>query len=349
MKRRIDEDDVIRLLSQAGRDVELDRSRILDIVEGRSESASAAAGPRAPRPARRPEPVRPAGSTPSQTRRRASRRLLAIPLAAAMAGGAFVAVHAAVAPQHDRIRVVGDPETSVARPPETTPAPTTAPRSASRLGPAKSITSAPAPVPTPAGSTAAGSAAAVEADAGVSVTVAPAGTGTAHELSLQHAQAWLLTNDVQEPVQPHAPEGDSSVGPAQGMGSGHSVANSPYNLSWDPTTTGSGSGTSQQWLVAPAEVRGVPAGLRIPVRARHTPATITLFTGTVRGSGQVQVQAFGRLVKASLPDCSQGPCPAIVTITLDPPQRRTGTAEVLIELNATGKDAGVGLAAVELS
>jgi hypothetical protein len=137
------------------------------------------------------------------------------------------------------------------------------------------------------------------------------------------------------------------------MGSGQSVSTGPFLLSWG-STAGASSGKSQRWLTVPEAVRGVPAGLRIPVRTLPASGTITLLTGTVKGNGKIKVEVPGSngpgaVLSQRLPECTgDTACPAVVTITLDKKHAGARSREMMIELSASGPGARVGLAAVEL-
>jgi hypothetical protein len=142
------------------------------------------------------------------------------------------------------------------------------------------------------------------------------------------------------------------LGPVQVMGSGDRVDTGPYQVVW-PHGSRTG-GTSNTWLVVPRQVRGAPSGLRVPLRLKKVPATITVYTGTVGGAGRlrVTVQESGGDVTpqvVELPGCTQAACPAVVRIPLGPDIQMSGSLDVVLEIEATGRDASVGLSVVQLN
>ena len=326
MNRPIGEDDVIRLLRDAGRGVALDVYRIVDIIDCATRTTPVRARTRVGR-----EPFR----------WRGPRRLLAVPLAAVLAGGVFVTVHAAVAPGPTSVRIVG---------PASTVGPEPAPESTATLGDAKSITAAPTPSSTGAAVPDPGTGG-QNTNVGVELTVTPTAVGTPYRLPLHDSREWLLVGGPGG-NQKHLP-GGSAVGPAQVMGSGQAFSPGPFVLSWD-ASSGLPSGGSRDWLTAPDAVRGVPAALRVPVRVQQTSGTITLLAGAVGGGGKVRVEVsgakgVGAVLSRRLPACSgDAVCPVVITITLDKEHIGVRGAEVMVELSASDSGARVGLAAVEL-
>jgi hypothetical protein len=337
MNRRIDDDQLVQLLRQAGRDVELDRTRIMSIIDG------APAGPQA-RPLRRPAVRSP---------RRSPMQLIALPMAAGLATGLVLVVKENTPPS-ERIKVV------TGQSPTTQQSPT--PTSTSQLGAAKSITAqtgaatdptapaTPETLETQATPVAPSTTSAQRpgSKGRVSVEVAPTAQGSTYQLPLRNSQGWLLVGSAPDGSQPRSYAGSDRLGPAQVMGQGQTIEVGPYDVSWAPgsaTTTRNRSGT---WMVVPGSARKVVSGLRIPVRVQRIPAKITVLTGTIGGGGHVTVSLTGSTVTAELPSCTKPICPAIVTITLDPEHRASASTDVVIDLNATGPEAKVGLAAVQL-
>jgi hypothetical protein len=191
------------------------------------------------------------------------------------------------------------------------------------------------------------------AGGGAVLAVTPVPVGAAYRLPLHSSQDLLVVGSVAEPAQVRVPVGASEVGPAQSLGSGQSAGAGPFALSW----SGPGGATPGQpwrrWVTSPGSFRGSPAGLRIPVRVKRVPATITLLVGTVGGGGRVQVEIgnpsrSGIVLTAALPDCGTGSCPAVVTITQNVSPAGTSSTEDSVDLRATSAGALVGLAAVEL-
>lgn len=331
MSRRIGEEEVIRLLRRAGRDVELNVSWIVDAIDGSTQTGPSRVAPSSAGPSRAARP----GRDRESLRRYRPRRLLAVPLAAVLAGGVFVTVHAAVATDPGQVRVeegASELPTTTASPPDST------------LGDAKSITVA--PVAPDAGSTL--KSVSRNAAIGATLTVSPVISETSYRMPLRNGGEWVLTSSVSEKDQRSVPAGEPAIGPAQSLGSGQAVSASPFVLSWGA------SGESQRWLTSPGEARGVPAALRVPVRVKQAAGTITLLAGTVGGGGTVKVEVPGKKDKSEvlsqrLPDCPGDiPCPAIVTIKLDTKHAAARGNEVMIELSASRASDKVGLAAVEL-
>jgi hypothetical protein len=334
MNRRIDDEQLVQLLRQAGRDVELDRTRITSIIDGASD------GPQA-RPLRCPAVRSP---------RRSPMQLLALPMAAGLAVG-LVLVVKGNAPPSERIKVVTRQSPTNPQSPS--------PTSTSQLGAAKSITAptdSTADPPTPealetqATSVAPSTTGAQRPGSSrrVSVEVAPTAQGSTYQLPLRNSQGWLLVGSAPDGSQPSSYAGRDLLGPAQVMGQGQTIEVGPYDVSWAPGSAGTTRNQSGTWMVVPGSARKVASGLRIPVRVQRLPAKITLLTGTVGGGGHVTVSMAGSTVTAELPSCTKPICPAIVTVTLDPERRVSGSTDVVIDLNATGPDAKVGLAAVQL-
>ncbi|HET9654454.1 MAG TPA: hypothetical protein VFP72_03815 [Kineosporiaceae bacterium] len=344
MSLRQEEARLIELLRHAGTDVVLDRERILRKMDRPSLPA--------------PRAVRGRGSLRSAFTLQRPFQMLALPLAtaAAVLFGVIVSTggmlpKATASPAMDQ---GGDPESTIT----------------SSLAPAVTETSSAKPSPTPVTSSATPSAtssvpqpgnttsavatgsttspAATAVGSGLSVAVTPVAAGAGYRLPLQSAVDWFaVTADGSQPRKAGSP---SLAGPAQAVGSGQVTENGPFAVSWAPGALSSAATDSSSWLTVPGATRGVPGGLKIPVRLQRVPATITLLTGTTGGGGTVKV-ALGAAdgphsMEATLPSCSGPVCPAVVTVKVDG-VRIGGSAELVIELTATttGK---VGLAAVEL-
>jgi hypothetical protein len=337
MNRRIDDRELVELLRHAGTDVELDVGRILSIVDGAS-------------PETRTHPIR---RPIARLQRRSPLQLLALPMAAAVAVGLVLAVKGVGGPTPERIKIVTGRTATDGATPSATPTVT----STSKLGDAKSITAPTQPggnstgsTRGPAGGQAGGTASSAPTQAssgGTSIEVAPVRQGTAFRLPMHASRGWLLVGSARDGSQPHSNVGGVALGPAQVMGAGPAVEVGPYDVGWAAGSAGTSATRSGTWLTVPGIVRGVPSGLRIPVRVQRTPARITLLTGTVGGGGRVAVSVGKSSVTAELPSCTQAICPAVVTVTLDPTTQQPGIT-VMIELNGTGADGKVGLAAVEL-
>lgn len=327
MNRRIDEGQLVQLLRQAGTDVELDRNRIMAIVD---RAATAA-----------PE-TRPIRRSVAQLQRPRI-QLLALPMAAALAVGMVLVIKGGLEPKSEHIKIVtGRTSTSPSVPD---------PTATSKLGGASSITApsqthqeGPEDAPT-AGTTPSSPSQHQPTTGNTSVQVAPVPQGSTFRLPLRTGVGWLLVGSTTDESQPQSHRGGSELGPAQVMGQGQTVEVGPYDLSWTTgavTTQATRSGT---WLTVPGAVHGVTSGIRVPVRVHRLPATITLLTGTIGGGGHITVIAGDSRVTAELPSCTQPICPAVVTIQLG---QQSGTSDAIIDLNATGPDSKVGLAAVEL-
>jgi hypothetical protein len=330
MSRRIDERELVQLLRDAGADIELDLNRIMAMVD---------AGATAPRtgPLRRPV---------AKLRQRRPIELLALPMAAALAVGLVVVVKGGVGSTPEHIKIV------TGRTGQTTTASgTPGPSTTSELGDARSIT---APSQTPA-APAGGNARAggnlpaapppqSPTSGNTSIQVAPVPQGSTYKLPAHPALGWLLVGSAPDGSQPRSQSGGGNLGPAQVMGQSTAIEVGPYDLSWasgSATTTATQSGT---WLTVPGSMRGVASGLRVPVRVHRFPATITLYAGTVGGGGHITVAAGSSRMTAELPSCTQPICPAVITIQLG----QQNASDATIDLNATGADTKVGLAAVEL-
>lgn len=341
MNRHIDEQELIQLLRHAGEDMELDVGRILSLVDSTS-------------PGTETHPIR---RSITRARRRAPLQFVALPMAAALAVGLVVAVKDGAGAKHERIKIVIGQTTTGG----TTPAATPTVTSTSKLGEATSITAPPQPAGDVTGLTGgttggttgsrAGSPTSSEPRSaslgGTSIEVAPVRQGTAVRLPVRASRGWRLIGSAQNGSQPHSHVGGFDPGPVQVMGAGQSVEVGPYDVSWAAGSAGTSSTRSGTWLAVPGRVRGVPSGLRIPIRVQRTPARITLLTGTINGGGHVAVNNGQSTVTAELPSCPETVCPSVVTVTLDPvPQQSSVT--VMIELSSTGAGSKVGLAAVEL-
>lgn len=337
MNRHIDDGQLARLLRRAGTDVELDPARIMAIVNGASSDPQT-------RPIRRPLPP---------LKRRSPMQLLALPMAAVLGVGLALVVKGGVPAESERIGiVVGQTprDHSVLPPPPT-----------SRLGDSKSIT---APPRTPGGPTGPSAGTGGQGSPGTSpsappgsvvnagifnVEVAPVPQGSAYRLPLNGGRQWRVVGSSPDGSQPHFPPNTSTLGPVQVMGSGQSIETGPYNLSWDPGATATQVQQSGTWMVVAASVRGAESGLRIPVRVPHQPPVkIVLLTGLVGSGGQVTVRGVDTSATAQLPSCGAPVCPAVVTLTLGSDPQSSNVHEVVIDLNATGAGARIGLAAVEL-
>jgi hypothetical protein len=329
MNRRIDDDQLVELLRRAGTDVELDQARIMSIVNGALPGLE-------DRPIRRPV---------AQLQRRAPIQLLALPMVAALAVGLVLVVKGGVPPQSERIGIVaGQTATDQATP---APVPT------ARLGDSRSITSPPLRPGSQTGPTTGASLSApsgpVTGSGNISVEVAPVPQGSVYRLPLHGSREWLVVGSSADGSQPRFPPAASGVGPVQVMGSGQSIEVGPYRLSWDSGATGTPTNQSGTWTTALGSVRGAMSGLRLPVRTQHLPAKIVLLAGTVGGSGQVTVRAGADArVDVELPSCLGQICPAVVTITVGADHESSSAGEMMIDLNATGENTKVGLAAVEL-
>jgi hypothetical protein len=337
MNRRIDDDQLVRLLRRAGTEVELDRARIMAVVN------SASSGPQTRSIHRQLPPLK----------RRSPMQLLALPMAAVLGVGLALVVKGGVPAESERIGIV------VGQTPQGHPVLPPAPTS--RLGDSRSIT---APPRTTDGSTGSTTGTGGQGSPGTSpsapsgsvvnagifnVEVAPVPQGSTYRLPLNGGRQWLVVGSSPDGSQPHFPPDASTLGPAQVMGSGQSIEAGPYKLSWDPGATGTQVQQSGTWMVVAGSVRGVESGLRIPVRVQHQPPVkIVLLTGLVGSGGQVTVSGADTKATAQLPSCGEPICPAVVTITLGTDSQPSNVQEMVIDLNATGKDAKVGLAAVEL-
>lgn len=335
MNRRIDERQLVQLLREAGKDVELDRDRIMRIVD---------AGATAPQPAPQPGPLR---RPVAKLRQRRPIELLALPMAAALAVGLVLVVKDGVKSAPERIKIVtGETTTTPSAP---------APSATSRLGDARSITApaqsappsgGPSAAPETTGPGAPGSAPAPQRRSGgnISVQVAPVPQGSAYRLPQNSALGWLLVGSAADGSQPRSTSGGSDLGPAQVLGQGQTVEVGPFDLSWASGSANTQATQSGTWLTVPGSVRGVLSGIRVPVRVHRFPATIRLLTGTVAGGGHIKVASGSSEVTAELPSCTQPICPAVVTVQVT----QQDGADVMIDLNGTGADTKVGLAAVEL-
>jgi hypothetical protein len=327
MNRRIDEGQLVQLLRQAGTDIELDRNRIMAIVD------RGATAPQT-RPLQRPV---------AQLKQRPRIQLLALPMAAALAVGMVLVFKGGMEPKSEHIKIVNQPAST------STPDPT----ATSKLGDARSIT-APTQTQQPGSAGNAPAADAAPSSTGqqqpttgnTSVQVAPVPQGSAYHLPLHGSVGWLLVGSAQDGSQPHSQQGGSDLGPAQVMGQGQTVEVGPYDLAWSAGATTTQATQSGTWMTVPGTAQGVPSGIRVPVRLHRLPATITLLTGTVGGGGHVKVSAGSSQVTAELPSCTQPICAAVVTIQLG--QQQGTVNDVMIDFSATGADSKVGLAAVEL-
>jgi hypothetical protein len=344
-RRRIDEQELIRRLSRAGGDVDLDAERILDLVDGR---------------AGQPSGVGSRSRGRSLRMLRVPRRLLALPVVATVAAG-VVGSQVLIASGQDRTVAHQPPWPAVASPATSALGGSQSitaggnggagsgsrpSAGASRSGTTDGRSSSPGPSDTGRGSTT------VTKVPGVTVVVSTLAAGSSRRLPLAGGatDTLVLAAGADGATAVHLPAGGSSLGPVQVTGSGQTVTPGPYQLDW---TASSGTGRSGDWLTAPQAGDGSSAGLRIPVRTPRPSSTITLFGGTVGGGAELRVQVSlgggGKLgITAKLPSCGSGVCPDLVTITLDPSLGGQGSPDVVVDLAATSPGVRVGLAAVEL-
>lgn len=373
MRPRVDEDEVFRRLRHAGRVGDLDADRVLELVELRIDGTGDASIGDVPVGVV-PGDVVPVGVAPGDVvpvdvgagdvawpsaRPRAVRGLLAVPLAAAAAVGVLVAVNVAADLSPGPVRA---PAPAAGSGPTSGAGSGTATGTAAGPGMGGPGTAAGPGVVDDGGNRQPGAAGgpgrsggpggSTTSAGGVALAVAAVPVGTALRMPLRDGREWLLVGSVAESSQVRVPAGASAVGPAQSVGSGQALATGPFALSW-AGQGGSSAGPWRRWVTAPGAVRGAPAGLRIPVRVKRFPATITLVTGTVGGEGVVRAEIAdprrgGSVLTGVLPGCATGTCPALVTITLPARRANTSSTEVMVELRAATAGASIGLAAVEL-
>ena len=120
-------------------------------------------------------------------------------------------------------------------------------------------------------------------------------------------------------------------------------------MSWQDGVPG-GPGRSTSWLTVPHDVRGAPAGLRVPVRYPYGSVTVTMLVGTSGGGGRLVLSLPDGSLTADLPGCAAASFPAVVRITMRP---ATGGAlragDAIVDLSAARADGRVGFAGAELS
>jgi hypothetical protein len=357
-RRRIDEQELIRKLSRAGSDVELDAERILDLVEDRSKQSSGAGIGFRGR---------------SIERLRLSRRLLAVPIVATVAAG-VVGSQVLIASGQDRTMPREPPWPGVTAPATsslggsqsitTTGVGSTAPETKPSVTPSQRG-AAGGPSSTPVLSAVGPGATTVTRVSGLTIEVSRVAAGVSYRLPrtgnaidtlvlVAEASALAAGTGTNGATAVHLPSGGTWVGAAQRLGGPElAVMAGPYQLDWSGFPGTSGTTTSDSWLTSARPADGSTAGMRLPVRTPHPFSTISLYAGTIGGAGQLRLEvSLGgggkRNLTAALPDCGRSVCADLVTITLDPSLGGQGTPNVVIDLSATTSGARVGLAAAEL-
>lgn len=229
--------------------------------------------------------------------------------------------------------------TSAATHPTTSTGPTTSTHATSSTHPTTRASTSPRSTAPPSGGTRA-----------VTVTVTGARPGAAYRLGESAGEQWLLAPPAVTAASPRSPGPGWPLGPIQTMGNGSSVEPGPFTVSWRNGTAA--AGTSTTWLTAPQSVRGVPAGLRVPVRFGSRPATVTVLAGTTGGAGRLTVTlpgVRGGQLTVPLPACGDRVCPSVVRITLQRAAGQPAAGDLILDLAATAPGDRLGIAAVSLT
>jgi hypothetical protein len=232
-----------------------------------------------------------------------------------------------------------------------TPQPTGAPAAArtTPAGSVRTVASGGSGAPTSGGSLGSdGSSSKIFGDREVSVTVSAVPSGSERQLGTGGRQ-WVASPSSLAGTPPHSQSLGWPIGPAQVMGSGATLDPSPFSVSWPDGVSG-GPGRSTSWLTVPHDVRGAPAGLRVPLRYPTGSVTVTLLLGTSGGGGRLVLSLSDGSLTADLPGCAAAPCPAVVRITMRPAAGGILQAgDAIVDLSAAEADGRVGFAGAEMS
>ncbi len=192
------------------------------------------------------------------------------------------------------------------------------------------------------------------ADWDLAVKVRRADAGDARQLGEDAAESWVVPVPAAQDAQVHSDDPSWLVGPVQVMGAGEATAGGPFEVTWRggvPVREGTGT----QWLTAPQSARGVPSGLRVPVRLRPGTDEVTLLTGTTSGPGVLtatlwRADGSSRAVTVRWPGCEDPICPVVVQIGVrsraSVPEEASG--DLVLDVAAQQPDGRIGLAAASV-
>jgi hypothetical protein len=184
----------------------------------------------------------------------------------------------------------------------------------------------------------------------VSIAVAPSAWMTRIDLPGDDDRDWIVVGSRNDGKLIRAKRPTRSLGTVDVSGYGPSIVDGPYQVSWTGGSPEQERSESLTWQ----SITTVDGRLRITVPLQGDRFTVELYTGTVKTTGRVRVQApnSSGTVASTLKPCKREVCADVVSVTVDSSKLSGGgtSGDLIIDLEAAkpGTGLGLGLAAVVL-